>query len=253
MARLAQLSRRPAIVGLGCALAVAALLAVSATPAAADDVSPPATTATDTVPSEPIPTPDRAPAPTKAPTPKQAPKPTTTATHTTKPVSQPSPVRTPVTPQPVQTPVRPVAPITAIVPAVRPRPAVPRAKSPPARRTVHRETRPRAAPTTKPQPAVKRHAPVAVYTPPPLPALLHTAPARAVASASASKPAIRLILLMLGLMAVGFLALAAAPVSIIRTPAVVRLALRGRPVLGAVGLSLLGAVVILYLLTKAGA
>ena len=63
-------------------------------------------------------------------------------------------------------------------------------------------------------------------------------------------PLLGLTLLVLGLVAVVLLGLAAAPVSVLRSPAIVWLALRGRPVLGAVGFSLLSAVVILYLLTE---
>jgi hypothetical protein len=60
-------------------------------------------------------------------------------------------------------------------------------------------------------------------------------------------------LILLGLAAVALLALAAAPVKAIRAPAVAWLILRARPVLGAVGFSLLGTVVIVYLLTQTGA
>jgi hypothetical protein len=263
MARPDQHPHRPALVGLGCALAVAAFLALTPTRAAADDVSPPAATttvpaATDPAPTESLPTPDRAPTPDKAAsTPKKTPaskpavKPAVTpVVHATTPTHAASPQSTgrTVTP-PVQTPTRAVVPVR-VVPQVTHQTTV-RPKAPTTHRAVHKTVRHPVAPKAKPTPAVKHRAHPTVNAPVPLPAVLPTEPAEV--AAKAATPLLGLTLLVLGIVAILLLGLAAAPVGVLRSPAIVWLALRGRPVLGAVGFSLLSAVVILYLLTETGA
>jgi hypothetical protein len=91
------------------------------------------------------------------------------------------------------------------------------------------------------KPAIKRKRPITASL------VSGTVPA-AVPNAQSSKTLLRLTLLTFMVLSGCFLGLAAVPLSTIKRPGAIPVALRLRPVFGTVGLSLLGAVAVIYLL-----
>jgi hypothetical protein len=219
----------------------AAGIAVASAGARPTDTTPTPTTETTPASTTTAPLPDPAPAPKKTP-----PKPTPAPHPTTKP-----PVHT--SPPVVQT-VAPVQPSTPVVsppatpapsgPAVTPAQSVPvqhaRVKRHRAR-TTHVKPAPTVRATKVVQPAVKRKRPIAASL------VSGTVPVAA-PGAQPAKTLLRLTLITLIALALCFLGLAAVPLRTLRRPGIVPVALRLRPVFGTVGLSLLGAVAVIYLL-----
>lgn len=243
---------RLALLAAAGTLGVAGLVAASAV-AATDDVTPPpptVTTASGTSPDTPAPVPD--PAPKTAPKKKTTTTPVSHSSTTKQPVQHSTPVVVHSTPPAVQ-------PYVPVVPS-SPTPATSRATVAPApsashQPSVHRARAKRHRVSSHPaRPKSAVHSPKApVRTTPkrksPLTApLSHATTPAGAPTVRSSKTVMRLTLLTLISLAAFFLGLAAVPLSTLRQPRVMPVADRVRPVFGAVGISLLGAVAVIYLL-----
>ena len=106
-------------------------------------------------------------------------------------------------------------------------------------RTVHKTVTVKAPTPAHVASSVKRELPAAAVKPASVAGSVH---------AASSGSMRRLTLITLIVLAAFSLGLASVPLSTLRRPGAVPLALRMRPILGAVGVSLLGAVAVIYLL-----